>query len=117
MASQPSHIHVGRCISLQVFTLEESKRWRHSPVYGAKHPVHKRKVRYGVQERNLRSSFQKHYDGVERGFRFKVRAQRNNEVVDAIRGIVGSQDNGLRLPVVLVGIPIITVLADLGGQT
>lgn len=40
-------------------------------------------------------------------------SQRNDEVVDAIGGIVRGQNDGLVLPLILLGVPIAAVLADL----
>lgn len=40
-------------------------------------------------------------------------SQRYNEIVNAVRGVVCSQDDGLVLPLVLLGVAVGAVLADL----
>lgn len=43
--------------------------------------------------------------------------QWNDKVVNAIRGVVRSQNDGLVLPLILLGIAIAAVLTDLEGQS
>lgn len=42
-----------------------------------------------------------------------MRPQRDDKVVDAVRGVVGGQDDGLVLPLVLFGVTVTAVFADL----
>lgn len=45
-----------------------------------------------------------------------MRPQRDDKVVDTIGGVVSGQDNGFVLPLVLFGVPIATVFANLDGR-
>lgn len=80
----------------------------------SKHPVHEWKICDRIQESNVRSAFQQKYDRIQRSLRPEVSSQRNDEVVYSIRSIVCGQDDGLVLPLVILGIAIRTMLADLG---
>lgn len=42
-----------------------------------------------------------------------MRPQRYDEVVNAVGGVVGRQDDGLVLPLVVPGVPVAAVFADL----
>lgn len=79
----------------------------------ALHPINERKVRDGVQEGDVRPTFQQQNDWVQRGFRFEMSAQRNDEIVDAVRRIVSGQDDRFVLPLVLLGIAVAAVLTYL----
>lgn len=46
----------------------------------------------------------------------EVRPQRNDEVVDAVGGVVRRQDDGLVLPVVLAGVSVRAVFANLNAS-
>lgn len=45
-----------------------------------------------------------------------MRPQWDDEVVDTVGGVVSGQDDGFVLPLVLFGVPIATVFANLDGR-
>ena len=88
-----------------------------SPVDCAEHPVDIREVRDGVEECDVRLSFQQQDDWIELGFWPEMSSQWNDKVVDAGRGEIGSQNDHFVGPVVLFGASVTAVLANLTDQT
>lgn len=85
------------------------------PINGAQHPVDKGEVGNGIQKSDFRSALEQQDDGIERRLLPEVRPQGNDEIVDAVGGVVCRQNHRLVLPVVLFGVSVGAVLADLGG--
>lgn len=86
------------------------------PINGAQHPVDKREVRNRVQKSDVWSSLEQQDDGIERRLLPEVRSQGNDEIVDAVGGVVRRQNHRLVLPVVLLGVSVAAVFADLRGR-
>lgn len=83
------------------------------PVYGPKHPVNQWEIRHSVQKSYIRPPLQQQNDRIQRRLGPEVRPQRYNEIVDTIRSVVCGQDDGLILPLVVSGVPIATMFANL----
>lgn len=69
-----------------------------------------------IEKGDIWSTLQQQNDGIQRGLGTEMSTQRYDEVIDTIRGIVRRKNDGLVLPLILLGISITAVLTDLSTR-